>query len=78
MMCVDIKLWDIRCCFHYIINAPRSLGHCTVASVKNHLLMYYTELVATENESLHHNIEFSHEIKVYHYLKANKAGCIEP
>ena len=21
---VDIKLWDILCCFHYILNAPRS------------------------------------------------------
>ena len=22
---VDIKFWDILCCFHYILNAPRSL-----------------------------------------------------
>ena len=23
MKCVNIKLWDIRGCFHYILNAPR-------------------------------------------------------
>ena len=25
MMCVNIKLWDILGCFHYILNAPRTL-----------------------------------------------------
>ena len=25
MKCVNIKLWDILGCFHYILNAPRSL-----------------------------------------------------
>ena len=25
MKCVNIKLWDILSCFHYILNAPRSL-----------------------------------------------------
>ena len=24
MKCVNIKLWDILGCFHYILNAPRS------------------------------------------------------
>ena len=24
MKCVSIKLWDILCCFHYILNAPRT------------------------------------------------------
>ena len=24
MKCVNIKLWDILGCFHYIVNAPRS------------------------------------------------------
>ena len=23
MKCVNIKLWDIQGCFHYILNAPR-------------------------------------------------------
>ena len=51
--------------------------------VKNHLfldvsLMTYTELVVTENESMHPYIEFTHQIKVCYYLKANKADCIEP
>ena len=27
------------------------------------LLMTYTELVVTENESMHHNIELTHQIK---------------
>ena len=26
MKCVDIKLWDILGCFHYILNAPRILS----------------------------------------------------
>ena len=39
-------------------------------------LVTYTELVVTENESMHHNIEFTHHIKVCFYLKANKAHCI--
>ena len=34
--------------------------------------------VVTENESMHPNIEFTHQIKVCYYLKANKADCIEP
>ena len=42
------------------------------------LMMTYTELVVTENESMHPNIEFTHQIKVCYYLKANKADCIEP
>ena len=25
MKCVNIKLWDILGCFHYILNAPRTL-----------------------------------------------------
>ena len=24
MTCFDIKLWDILCCFHYILNSPRT------------------------------------------------------
>ena len=40
--------------------------------------MTYTKLVVTKNESMHPNIEFTHQIKVCHYLKANKAACIEP
>ena len=40
--------------------------------------MTYTELVVTENESMHPNIEFTHQIKVCFYLKAKKADCIEP
>ena len=24
MKCVNIKLWDIQGCFHYILNAPRT------------------------------------------------------
>ena len=27
MKCVNIKLWDIPGCFHYILNAPRTLPH---------------------------------------------------
>ena len=27
MKCVNIKLWDILSCFHYILNAPRTLHH---------------------------------------------------
>ena len=51
--------------------------------VRNHLffmclLMTYTELVVTENESMHPNIEFTHQIKVCYYLKAEKADCIAP
>ena len=38
----------------------------------------FTELVVTENESMHPNIEFTHQIKVCYYPKANKADCIEP
>ena len=26
MKCVNIKLWDLLGCFHYILNAPRTLG----------------------------------------------------
>ena len=40
--------------------------------------MTYTELVVTENESMHPNIEFTHQKKVCYYLKAKKADCIEP
>ena len=32
MKCVNIKLWDILGCFHYILNAPRIpdiSGHAT-------------------------------------------------
>ena len=25
MKCVNIKLWDLLGCFHYILNAPRSI-----------------------------------------------------
>ena len=25
MKCVNIKLWDILSCFHYILNTPRTL-----------------------------------------------------
>ena len=39
------------------------------------LLMTYTQLVVTENESMHPNIEFNHQIKVCYNLKANKADC---
>ena len=48
--------------------------------VKNHLFADVSsdELVVTENESMHPNIEFTHQIKVCFYLKANKADCIEP
>ena len=41
-------------------------------------MMTYTELVVTENESMHPNIEFTHQIKVCYYLKAKKADYIEP
>ena len=34
------------------------------------LLMTYTELVVTENESMHPNMEFTHQIKGCYYLKA--------
>ena len=27
MKCVNIKLWDILGCFHYILNAPRIRKH---------------------------------------------------
>ena len=37
-----------------------------------------TELVVTENESMYPNIEFTRQIKVCSYLKANKPDCIEP
>ena len=36
------------------------------------LLMIYTELVVTENESMHPNIEFTYQIKVCYCLKAMK------
>ena len=26
MKCVNIKLWDILSCFHYILNAPRIIA----------------------------------------------------
>ena len=39
--------------------------------------MTYTELVVTENESMHPNIEFTPQMKVCYYLKAIKADCIE-
>ena len=26
MKCVNIKLWDILSCFHYILNAPRTVN----------------------------------------------------
>ena len=42
------------------------------------LLMTYTELMATDNERMYPNIEFTHQIKVCYYLKENKADCIEP
>ena len=29
--CVNIKLWDIRGCFHYILNAPRIIQIITNA-----------------------------------------------
>ena len=41
-------------------------------------MMTFTELVVTENESMHPNIELTHQIKVCYYLKANKAYGIEP
>ena len=41
-------------------------------------MMTFTELMVTENESNASNIEFTHQIKVCFYLKANKADCIEP
>ena len=44
--------------------------------VKNHLFVG-TELVVTENESLHHNKEFTHQINICYNLEANKAGYIE-
>ena len=28
MKCVNIKLWDLLGCFHYILNAPRMLYSC--------------------------------------------------
>ena len=31
----------------------------------------------TESESMHPNIEFTHQIKVCYYMKANEADCIE-
>ena len=40
--------------------------------------MTYTELVVAENESMQPNIEFTHQMKVYYYLIANKAECVEP
>ena len=42
------------------------------------LRMTYTELEVTENESMHPNIELTHQIKVCYYLEAKKADCIEP
>ena len=40
--------------------------------------MTYTELVVTENESMHPNIEFIHQIKVCYYMNANEADYTEP
>ena len=31
----------------------------------------------TENESMHPNIQFTRQIKVWYYMKARKADCIE-
>ena len=40
MKCVNIKLWDILGCFHYILNAPRtsnslSTVNCTENEIEN-------------------------------------------
>ena len=36
MKCVNIKLWDILGCFHYILNAPRKAMNI-ISNVKVHL-----------------------------------------
>ena len=35
MKCVNIKLWDILGCFHYILNAPRTAVYLTVTNMQD-------------------------------------------
>ena len=45
MKCVNIKLWDILGCFHYILNAPRIYAYCRyfIDRKWSILVLYYTE-----------------------------------
>ena len=86
MNCVNIKLWDILDCFHYILNAPRNIYHNGTLRRRENVLIYfnrkYNMIVKTPGVKLkpvalcmiHGNTRKSHKTITGHQEgKLNKA-----
>ena len=56
MKCINIKLWDILGCFHYILNAPRTNVEVSKVRTTSYFVSTCTIFVDTRSRHLPANI----------------------
>ena len=73
MKCVNIKFWDILGCFHYILNAPRTLNtkkwpktDGKLRTQSNHQVLQYGAFIDTETITMYKKLRCERHIYIFY------------